>query len=91
VCANEDSAEFLEVAVLFVLNLSDTPGVLATLDCPLIRCGDIPLGADDGEWHGGDKAASVLQTGFVVLLERRCVDLDALSFDDIANLKPRVS
>jgi hypothetical protein len=33
----------------------------------------------------------VLQTGFVVLLERRCVDFDALGFNDIPDLNHTVS
>ena len=84
--ANENGPELLEIAVLFVLHLGDTPTVLATLDSPAIRSGDVLLATNDGEGHGLDERACVLETGVVVLLERRGVDLDVLGLDDGANL-----
>lgn len=84
--ANENGPELLEIAVLFVLHLGDTPTVLATLDSPAIRSGDVLLAANDGEGHGLDERACVLKTGVVVLLERRGVDLDVLGLDNGANL-----
>lgn len=86
VCANEDGPELLEVAVLLVLHLGDTPAVLTTLDSPAIRSRHIALAADDRERHGLDEGASVLETGVVILLERRCVDLDVLCLDNSADL-----
>jgi len=83
--ANENGPELLEVAVLLVLHLGDTPAVLATLDSPAIRSGDVLLAANDGEGHGLDERACVLKTGVVVLLERRGVDLDVLGLDNGAN------
>jgi hypothetical protein len=84
--ADEDGAELLEVAVLLVLNFGNAPGVLAALDGPAIGRLDVLLGANDGEWHGSDQAAGVLETGLIVLLERRLVDLDSLSLDDGSDL-----
>jgi hypothetical protein len=60
--------------------------VLTALDSPAIRSGDVLLAANDGEGHGLDERACVLETGVVVLLERRGVDLDVLGLDDGANL-----
>jgi hypothetical protein len=82
VCADQDSAKALEVAVVLVLNLGNTPGVLATLDGAAVARLDILLGANDGEWHGSDEAAGVLETWLIVLLEWWLVDLDALGVND---------
>jgi hypothetical protein len=84
--ANENGPELLEVAVLLVFHLGDTPAVLATLDSPAIGSGDVLLATNDGERHRLDKRACVLETGVVVLLERRGIDLDVLGLDDGANL-----
>jgi len=84
--ANENGPELLEVAVLLVLHLGDTPAVLAALDSPAIRSGDVLLAANDGERHCLDEGACVLETGVVILLEGRGVDLDVLGFDDGTNL-----
>jgi hypothetical protein len=89
VCADEDGSEFLEVAVVFVLNLGDTPGVLATLDNASIAGLDILFGADNSEWHGGHERTGVLGSGLVVFLDRWLVDLDSLSFDDRSDLISR--
>jgi hypothetical protein len=85
--ADEDGAEFLEVAVLFILDFGNTPGVLAALDSAAVGGGDIALGADDGEGHGSDKGAGVLEASLVVFFERWGVNLDALGFDDGADLR----
>jgi hypothetical protein len=84
--ANENGPELLEVAVLLVLHLGNTPAVLATLDGPAIRSGNVLLAANDGERHCLDERACVLEAGVVVLLERRGVDLDVLGLDDGADL-----
>lgn len=89
--ANEDGAQLLEIAVLLVLDLSNTPGILATLDVAVVGGRDVALGTDNGEGHGGDQAAGVLETGLVVLLERRLVDLDALCVDNVPDLQIHVS
>lgn len=84
--ADEDGAELLEIAVVLVLYFGDAPSVLAALDGAAIVGLDVLLRANDGEWHGGDEAAGMLETWLVVLLERWLVDLDALGFDDGAYL-----
>lgn len=86
VSSDEDRAQLLEVAVLLVLNLSNTPGVLAALDDAAVASLDILLRANDGEWHGRHQAAGVLGSGFVVFLDRWSVDLDSLGLDDSPNL-----
>ena len=84
--ADQDGAQFLEVAVVLVLHLGDAPRVLAPLDGAGVGGLHVALAADDAEGHGGDEAAGVLQAGLVVLFERRGVDFDALGFDDGADL-----
>jgi hypothetical protein len=86
VSANEDGSQFLEIAVLLILHLSDTPAVLTALDSPAVRSSNVALAANDGKGHSLDKRACVLEAGIIVLLERRGVDLDVLSIDDSANL-----
>jgi hypothetical protein len=81
-CADEDGAELLEVTMFFILNLGNTPGVLATLYSAPIICLNVLLRADDGEWHGCNEAASMLEASLVIFLERRLIDLDTLSFND---------
>jgi hypothetical protein len=90
VCADEDSAELLEVAVLLVLNFSNTPGVLSALDGTTVVGLDVLLGSDDGEWHSSDQAAGVEKTWFVILLEWWLVDLDALGLNDSSYLRELV-
>lgn len=89
VCADEDGAELLEITVVFILNLCDTPGVLAALDDVAIAGLDVLLGADDGKWHDSHQAAGVLGSLFIVLLNRGLVDLDSLGFNDSADLLHR--
>lgn len=84
--ADEDSAKLLEIAVVFILNLGDTPSVLATLDGAAVGCGDILFAADDGKRHGVDQRLGVLHGGIVVFLERRLVDFDTLGVNNVADL-----
>jgi hypothetical protein len=82
VSADKDASQLLEVAVVLILDFSNTPGVLATLDDAAIRGLDIFLGADDGERHGVHESAGVLGSGLVIFLNGRLVDLNALGFDN---------
>ena len=84
--SDEDGAELLEVAVLLVLHLGHTPGILTTFDGAAVAGLDISFGANDAEGHGGDEGTSMLQAGFVIFLKRWLVDLDALGFDDSTDL-----
>lgn len=86
VCADKNGAQLLKVAVLLILNLCDTPGVLTSLDGATVWSADVPLGSYHGEWHGSNQATSVLQASLIVFLERWGVDLDALSLNDISDL-----
>ena len=84
--SDEDGAELLEVAVVFVLDFGDTPAVLAALDDAAVGGLDVFLGADHGEWHSGHEGARMLGGSLIVFLNGWCVDLDALSLDDCTNL-----
>jgi len=86
VCSDQDGAELLEVAVVLVLNLGNTPRVLATLDDTAITGLDVLLGTNNGKRHGVHEAASVLGSGLIVFLDRGLVDLDVLSLNDGDNL-----
>ena len=86
VSSDEDGAQFLEVAVLLVLNLCNTPRVLTALDgTPIVRL-HVLLRTNHGEWHGSNQAAGMLETSFIILLKRRLVNLNALGFNDSAYL-----
>jgi hypothetical protein len=81
-CSDQDGAELLEIAVVLVLNLSNTPRVLTTLNNTAITSLDILLGANDSEGHGVHKAAGVLGSGLIVLLDRGLVNLNVLGLND---------
>ena len=85
--SDEDSAELLEVAMLLILNFSDTPCVLPTLNGTAVISLDVFLRANNGERHSVDETLSVLQGGYVILLKWRLVNLDTLCFNDCTNLK----
>lgn len=84
--ADEDRSKLLEVAVVLVLNLSNTPRVLATLDNAAIAGLNILFRANDGEWHGRHQAPRMLSSSLIVLLNWRLVDLNTLSLNDGTNL-----
>lgn len=86
VCSDQDGAELLEIAVVLVLDLSNTPRVLATLNNAAITSLDILLGANHSEGHGVHKAAGVLGSGLIVLLDRGLVNLNVLGLNDRDNL-----
>ncbi len=84
--ADQDRAELLEIAVVLVLDLGNTPRVLSPLDNATVGGLHILLRADHGERHGGQEASRMLGRGFIVLLDRRLVDLDVLSLNDGSDL-----
>lgn len=84
--SDQDGAELLEVAVVLILDLGNTPRVLATLDNAAVAGLDVLLRADDSEGHSSHKATGVLGGGLVVLLDRGLVDLDVLGLNDRDNL-----
>lgn len=84
--ADQNRAELLEITVLLVLHLGNTPGVLTTLDHTAVVGLDILLGTDDGERHGSHQAAGVCGGVLIVLLDRWRVNLDALGLNHGANL-----
>jgi len=82
---DEDRSQLAEIAVILLLDLGNSPGVLTTLDRLTLVVLDILLGANDGEGHGVDENLSVLQSLLIILFQRRLVHLDALSLNHCAN------
>jgi len=89
--ADEDGAELLEVAVVLVLDLGNTPRVLSALNDAAVAGLDVLLGTDNGERHGGHEASGVLGSSIVILLDGGLVNLDALGLDNGTDLKIMVS
>ena len=88
--ADQDGAKLLEVAVVLIFHLSNTPSVLTSLhDAPVVGL-DILLGTDDREGHSSHQATGVGGGMLIILLNGRSVDLNALSFDNSTDL-PSVS
>lgn len=84
--ADEDGAELLKIAMVLVLDLGDTPGILTALDDLALVVLHVLLRANNREWHGGHQAAGVGSGVLVVLLYWWLIDLDALGGDDSTNL-----
>lgn len=84
--ADKNRTQLLEVAMVLILDFSNAPSVLATLNDTVIVGFDIFLGSNHSVGHGGHQAASVGSGVLVILLNRWGVDLDALSFDNILDL-----
>lgn len=82
VSSDQDRSQLLEVAVVFVLDFGNTPGVLTALDNATIAGLDVLFGTDNGKGHGCHEASSVLSGSFIVLLDRGLVDLDVLGLND---------
>uniref|UniRef100_A0A1Y1LA43 Uncharacterized protein n=1 Tax=Photinus pyralis TaxID=7054 RepID=A0A1Y1LA43_PHOPY len=80
--SDQDGTKLLEVAVVLVLDLSNTPRVLTTLDDAAIVGLDVLLGTDDGERHSSHEASGVLSSSFIILLDRGLIDLDVLGFNN---------
>lgn len=80
--SDQDRSKLLEVAVVLVFDLGNTPRVLTALDDAAIAGLDILLGTDNGEWHGSHEASGVLGSGFVIFLDRGLVDLDVLGLNN---------
>lgn len=87
---NENRPKFFEIAVFFILHLSNAPSVLATLASSSIRCDNVLLRTNDREWHGPNQASGVLQVALVVIFKRRCVNSDPLCLDNLSYLIPSV-
>lgn len=84
--ADENRAELLEIAVVLILHLGDTPRVLAALDNAAIASLDVLLGANNREGHGSHELLSVAGSIVVVLLNWGLIDGDALGLNDSTNL-----
>lgn len=85
---DENRTKLLEVAVILVFDFGYTPGVLATLDNLALVVLDVLLGSNNGERHGGHQATGVGSGVFIVLLNRRLVNLDTLGFNNGTDLFP---
>lgn len=87
---DQDRAELLEITVVLVLNLCDTPDVLTAFDNTAIVGLDVLLRTNNREWHGSHQAAGVGSSVLVILLNRGLVDLDTLSLNHSADLSKSV-
>ncbi|KUI52641.1 hypothetical protein VP1G_10488 [Cytospora mali] len=67
---DENGSELLEIAVILVLDLSNTPRVLTSLHNAAVAGLDVLLGSDDSERHSSHQATRVLSGSLVVLLDR---------------------
>ena len=88
--SNENRSKLLEVAVIFILNFGDSPGILSAfdnLDIFSILNLDILLATNDGEWHGGHEATGMLRRLLIIFLKWGLVDLDALRLDNIPDTR----
>ncbi|KAI3485853.1 hypothetical protein L1887_50651 [Cichorium endivia] len=83
--ADEQRAQLLEIAVLFVLHLGHTPQVLAALDHAAVGRAHVFGAADDGEGHGAHELLGVLGARRIVHLERRRVGADVLRRNHLAD------
>lgn len=83
---DKDGSELLEVAVVLVLDLGNTPSVLATLYHLAFVVLDVLFGANNGEWHGSRQATGMGGGVFVIFLNGWLVDLDTLRGNDSTNL-----
>lgn len=86
VSTDQNRTELSEVAVLLLLDLSNTPGVLTALDDLSFVVLDILLRSDHGERHSGHQGSRMVGGMFVIVFNGGRVDLDTLSFDNIADL-----
>ena len=83
----QSTTQTAEVAVLGVIDLGDTPGVLATLDGAAVWGLDIFGGSNDGEGHGFRENTGMLGASFIIGLDRRSIDSNSLSSNDFSYLK----
>lgn len=83
---DENRSQLLEVAVVLVLDLSNTPRVLTTLHDAAVASLDVLLRADNRKWHSGHETARMLGGGLIVLLNWRLVDLNTLRLDNSPDL-----
>lgn len=86
VSPDEKRSDLLEVAVVLVLNFSNSPDVLAALDHLALVVLHVFLRADDGKRHGGDQATGMRSGMLIVLVDGRLIDLDSLGLHDSPDL-----
>lgn len=82
VIADKDGSELAEVAVVLVLNLGDTPGILAALDAATVGSRHILLRSYHRERHGVNQFARVGEHSIIVVIERGLVDFDTLGLNN---------
>lgn len=84
--SDQNRAQLLEIAVVLVLDLGNTPRVLTSLDDATVSRLNVLLGTNNRERDGSQEATCVLSSSLIVLLDRWLVDLDALGLDDSSDL-----
>lgn len=80
---DQKRAQLAEIAVALVLDLRNTPEVLATLDHTPVWGLYIFSRADDRERHGIGKHTSVLCSGLVLSLDGGLINANSLRGDDL--------
>jgi len=85
--ANEHLAQLDEITVVLVVDLDDTPWVLATTNLATFWSGDLGIGSHNGERYLG-KNLVVLRGGLlvIVLVSRTFEDLNVVVVDVRQNL-----
>lgn len=82
VIADEHLAELDEIAVLFVVDLDDTPRVATTADLATVRSGDFSVRSNDGKRHPGHNLLVLSNCLLVIeLITGALKDLDVVVFD----------
>lgn len=86
--ADQQRAQLPEVAVVLVLDLRNTPEVLAALDNAPVGGGDVLSGSNDRERYGLLQDAGVLGTGLIIGFDGRLVNANSLGSNSLPDLTP---
>lgn len=87
VSSDEDRAQFLEVAMIFILDLCHTPSILAAFHDTTVGGLNVLLRTNNRERHGCHQATSMLSGMFIVLFDWWLIYFYSLGFDDGSNLE----
>src|SRR5579862_9315512 len=85
VSPNQETSQFLEIAVFLVFDLCDTPEILSSLDDLAFGSLDIFITADDGKGHGSGQISSMIRSLTIILINRRRENVNALCGDDFTD------
>lgn len=88
---DQDRSQFLEIAMFLVLHLCDAPRVLTSFEHAAVVGLHILFRSDHRKWHSFQETPGVVCSRFIVLLQWRLIDFDALRLDNSSDLSPTVS